>query len=61
MSGGLAKGMLLDLPVAMADGFHHLPVLYGDKKMERGKVTGWKSGMIVGGKVNSVLKGDIKY
>jgi hypothetical protein len=41
---------MLDLPVAMADGFHALPVLYGDKKMERGAVRDWKSGMKVGGK-----------
>ena len=52
MSGGFAKGILLDLPVAMADGFHNMPVLYGDKKMERGDVTDWKSGMAVGGKVS---------
>lgn len=56
MSGGFAKGMLLDLPVAMADGFHNLPVLYGDKKMERGEVKDWKSGMLVGGKVSESTK-----
>jgi sterol 3beta-glucosyltransferase len=52
ISTGLAKGVMLDLPVAMADGFHALPVLYGDKKMKRGAVTDWKSGMKVGGKVS---------
>ena len=51
MGGGFAKGMLLDLPVAMADGFHAMPMLYGDKKIERGAITDWKSGMAVGGKV----------
>lgn len=51
MGGGFAKGMLLDLPVAMADGFHAMPMLYGDKKMDRGAITDWKSGMAVGGKV----------
>lgn len=51
MGGGFAKGMLLDLPVAMADGFHAMPMLYGDKKIERGVITDWKSGMAVGGKV----------
>lgn len=51
MGGGLAKGMLLDLPVAMADGFHAMPMLYGDKKIDRGIITDWKSGMAVGGKV----------
>jgi hypothetical protein len=52
ISTGFAKGVILDLPVAMADGFHALPVLYGDKKMERGAVKDWKSGMKVGGKVS---------
>jgi sterol 3beta-glucosyltransferase len=52
ISAGLAKGVMLDLPVAMADGFHALPVLYGDKKMERGAVKDWKSGMKVGGRVS---------
>ena len=52
ISGGLAKGVLLDLPVAMADGFHAMPMLYGDEKMKRGPVSDWKSGMIVGGKVS---------
>ena len=52
MSGGFAKGMLLDLPVAMADGFHNMPVLYGDKRMERGDVKDWKSGIVVGGKAS---------
>jgi sterol 3beta-glucosyltransferase len=53
MSGGLAKGIILDLPVAMADGFHALPVLYGDKPMAREAVTDWKSGAVVGGKVTT--------
>ena len=52
ISGGLAKGVILDLPVAMADGFHALPMLYGDKKMEHGVVRDWKSGVKVGGKVS---------
>ena len=56
ISAGLAKGVMLDLPVAMADGFHALPVLYGDKKMERGSVKDWKSGMKVGGKVRFLKK-----
>ena len=55
ISGGLAKGVLLDLPVAMADGFHAMPMLYGDEKMKRGPVSDWKSGMIVGGKVSHFI------
>lgn len=53
MMGSLAKGVLLDLPVAMADGFHAMPKLYGDKTMERGAVSNWKNGMTAGGKVGS--------
>jgi hypothetical protein len=56
MSGGFAKGILLDLPVAMADGFHNMPVLYGDKRMERRAVKDWKSGIAVGGKVSYDLE-----
>ena len=53
MSTGFIKGIALDLPVAMADGFHAMPVLYGDKPMVRGAVKDWKSGMSVGRKVSS--------
>lgn len=50
MGGDFAKGMLLGLPVTMADGFHGMPMLYGNEKIDRGPITDWKSGMVVGGK-----------
>lgn len=55
LSAGVAKGLMLDLPVAMADGFHAAPVLYGDKPMTGGSgaVKDWKSGIKTGGKVGS--------
>lgn len=42
---------VVDLPLAMADGLHAVPTLYGEKVRDYGPVTGWKSGSIVGGKV----------
>lgn len=42
---------VVDLPLAMADGLHAVPSLYGEKVRDYGTVTGWKSGGIVGGKV----------
>ncbi|KAL3424213.1 sterol glucosyltransferase [Phlyctema vagabunda] len=46
VGGSVAKGVV-DLPVAMADGFHAIPSLYGEKLAKRGAVTDWKSGAIV--------------
>jgi hypothetical protein len=42
----------VDLPVAVADGFHAAPKLYGGKVRELGDVNDWKSGSKVGGKVS---------
>lgn len=44
------KGTFVDVPLAMADGMRAMPSLYGGKVRDYGKVTGWKSGMAVGGK-----------
>ena len=41
----------VDLPVAMADGLHNMPNLYGDKVRQYDPVTGWKSGGVIGVKV----------
>ncbi|KAI9642619.1 hypothetical protein NHQ30_009424 [Ciborinia camelliae] len=38
----------IDLPLAVADGLHELPSLYGDKPRDYGHVTDWKSGGLVG-------------
>lgn len=44
------KGAMLDIPLAMAEGFRTAPKLYGDKVRDHGKVTGAGSGFAVGGK-----------
>ncbi|KAG9703506.1 sterol glucosyltransferase, partial [Aureobasidium melanogenum] len=44
------KGIALDIPLAMAEGFKTMPRFYGDKVRDHGKVTGAGSGFAVGGK-----------
>lgn len=44
------KGLLVDIPLATAEGLRNVPALYGDKVRDHGTVTGWKSGAVVGGK-----------
>ncbi|KAK0127733.1 hypothetical protein ONS96_007247 [Cadophora gregata f. sp. sojae] len=38
----------IDLPMAMTDGMHNIPALYGEKMRDRGEISGWKSGGKVG-------------
>ncbi|APA15868.1 hypothetical protein sscle_15g106380 [Sclerotinia sclerotiorum 1980 UF-70] len=38
----------IELPLAVADGCHEIPGLYGDKPRDYGDVTDWKSGGLVG-------------
>ena len=42
----------IDLPMAVADGMHNIPALYGEKIRDRGEIRGWKSGGKVGLKVS---------
>lgn len=49
--GSLTKAILVDVPLALADGLHAVPSLYGEKVRDRGAVTDWKSGGAVAGKV----------
>ena len=42
----------IDLPMAVADGMHNIPALYGEKIWDRGEIRGWKSGGKVGLKVS---------
>lgn len=44
------KGILVDYPVAAAEGFHALPRLWGDEVPDYGTVTGVGSGFAVAGK-----------
>lgn len=45
-----AKGNLIDMPLAFAEGMRNAPRLYGGKVANHGPVTGWKSGFMVSGK-----------
>ncbi|GAB1739774.1 hypothetical protein NU219Hw_g4711t1 [Hortaea werneckii] len=44
------KGILVDLPLASAEGFRNMPRLWGDEVKDYGKVTDWKSGGVAAGK-----------
>jgi len=50
----VTKGVI-DIPRAMADGFHNVPALYGGKVRDYGDIRGWKSGGMVGVKVSFFL------
>lgn len=51
MTGVVAKGALVDTPVAIAEGMKNIPRLYGEEVADHGKVTDWKSGGTVAAKV----------
>ncbi|PVH76638.1 glycosyltransferase family 1 protein [Cadophora sp. DSE1049] len=50
MVGALPKATLVDFPLALTEGLHHMPRLYGDEVRNHGKVRDWKSGGVVAGK-----------
>lgn len=50
--GMAATKTAVDLPLAMAEGMHNIPALYGEKVRDLGEVRGWKSGGVVGVKVS---------
>lgn len=45
-----SKGVLLDMPLAFAEGSRAIPKLYGEKVRDYGQITDWKSGLKVSGK-----------
>lgn len=45
-----SKGVMIDPPLAFAEGSRMLPKLLGDEVTDYGRVTDWKSGFIVSGK-----------
>lgn len=45
-----SKGVLVDIPLAFAEGSRALPKLYGEQVRDYGTVTDWKSGLVVSGK-----------
>ncbi|KAH7416725.1 glycosyltransferase family 1 protein [Cadophora sp. MPI-SDFR-AT-0126] len=50
MIGVLPKATLVDFPLAITEGLHHMPRLYGDEVRNHGQVKDWKSGGVVAGK-----------
>ena len=56
MTGNLTKATLVDVPLALADGLHAVPKLYGEKVRDHGTVTDWKSGGAVTGKVLPIIE-----
>lgn len=45
------RAVAVDIPFAVTEGLKNVPSLYGDKVRNHGRVTDWKSGAVVGGKV----------
>ena len=45
------KGGMVDVPLALAEGFRNVPRLWGEKVEEQEEINGWKSGAAVAGKV----------
>ncbi|KAF5671692.1 glycosyltransferase family 1 [Fusarium heterosporum] len=50
MATSVLKGSLVDVPLALTEGLHNLPELYGDKVRKHNKITDWKSGTAEAGK-----------
>ncbi|KAF9874750.1 sterol glucosyltransferase [Colletotrichum karsti] len=50
MTGVVAKGGLVNMPLALADGLHNVPKLLGGQPRDNGKVEDWKSGGVVAAK-----------
>ncbi|TEY66031.1 hypothetical protein BOTCAL_0134g00020 [Botryotinia calthae] len=44
--GVLPKAILVDFPLALTEGLHHMPGLYGEELRDHGKVKDWKSGVL---------------
>ncbi|CEL05889.1 hypothetical protein ASPCAL07001 [Aspergillus calidoustus] len=48
--GTYFKGVMVDIPLATAEGLRAVPKLYGEETKTYAPVTDWKSGFVVGGK-----------
>ncbi|KAH8747024.1 hypothetical protein F5883DRAFT_584558, partial [Diaporthe sp. PMI_573] len=44
MTGALTEGMLVKMPLALAEGMKNVPKLYGEEVPDHGKVTDWQTG-----------------
>jgi sterol 3beta-glucosyltransferase len=53
IGGTMGKAALVDFPLALTDGLHAVPKLYGGTVREHGPVTDWKSGGVVASKVRA--------
>lgn len=51
MVTSIANGTLVDVPLALSEGFRNTPRLYGEKVKSQETVTDWKSGSVVAAKV----------
>jgi sterol 3beta-glucosyltransferase len=51
MASSVTKGTLVDVPLALTEGFRNAPRIYGGEVRKQEKVTDWKIGGIVAGKV----------
>ena len=50
---GVIKGGVVDIPLALAEGFRNTPRLWGQSVKEQQEITGWSSGAVVAGKVRT--------
>ena len=50
---GAFKGGMVDVPLALAEGFRNAPRLWGEDVKEQQEINGWKSGAAVAGKVRT--------
>ena len=48
---GTFKGGMVDVPLALAEGFRNTPRLWGQTVKDHEEVVGWKSGVVVAGKI----------
>ncbi|KAL4886738.1 hypothetical protein BJY04DRAFT_204881 [Aspergillus karnatakaensis] len=51
--GYYVKGVMVDIPLATAEGLRAIPRLYGEEKKDRGIIKDWKSGLTVGSETMS--------
>ncbi|TEY61488.1 hypothetical protein BOTCAL_0168g00210 [Botryotinia calthae] len=50
LGGSITKATFVSVSMALADGFHAVPTLYGETVRDHGALTDWKSGSVVAGK-----------
>ena len=58
---GAFKGGMVDVPLALAEGFRNAPRLWGETVKEQEEIDGWKSGTAVAGKVSKLEVKSLTY